>query len=95
MKRILLLGLGLCACAPTEPPVAWPTPEPGPCTLGNLYRVIGQRATPRVVDRIRRTAGATTARVLRPGQIVTMEYRADRVDVKVDAANLIVSLSCG
>ncbi|MEO6215712.1 MAG: I78 family peptidase inhibitor [Sphingomonas sp.] len=95
MKRILLLAISLTACAPAEPPVAWPTPEPGPCTLGNLYRVLGHRATPAVVERIRRTAGAATARVLRPGQMVTMEYRADRVDVKVDAANHILSLSCG
>lgn len=34
-------------------------------------------------------------RVLRPGQPATMDYRASRLNIVVDAAGMIVDLRCG
>lgn len=56
---------------------------------------LGQPATPEVVEQARRDAGASLVRVLRPGQVVTMEFVAGRLDIDVDEGNTIVGLRCG
>jgi len=40
-------------------------------------------------------AGARTARVIRPGDIVTMEFSAERLTIEVDGRNRIVDVRCG
>ena len=35
------------------------------------------------------------ARVLKPGQMVTMEYAEGRLNIDVDAGNVVINLRCG
>ena len=56
---------------------------------------MGKVATPTVVEQARRDAGAEVARVLKPGQMVTMEYRAGRLNIDVDEKNVIKNVRCG
>ena len=56
---------------------------------------IGQVATAEVVERARIEANAEIARVLKPGTMVTMEYRAGRLNIDVDEANVITNVRCG
>lgn len=95
----VLLSLSACMSAP--PPVA-PPPMGGPmppqqltCNPEAARAAIGKLATPQVVEQARIDAGAGIARVLRPGQVVTMEFRADRLNVDVNERDAITGLRCG
>lgn len=57
--------------------------------------VIGKAATAEVIERARTAAGARLARVIKPGQMVTMEYIEGRLNIDVDESNVIVNLRCG
>ena len=48
-----------------------------------------------MISRTRKDAGARMARVLKPGQMVTMEYAEGRLNIDVDARNVIINLRCG
>jgi hypothetical protein len=42
-----------------------------------------------------RLGGASTARIVKPGQAIAMDYQTDRLTIEVDAKNRILRLSCG
>ncbi len=86
--------LGACASTAVEtggdnPPMA------ASCNADAAQSVTGKAATSDVVEQARTQAGAEVARVLKPGQVVTMEYREGRLNVHVDANNVIESVRCG
>ncbi len=99
-------GTGVSADAP--PPVVDPIPAPPPgssmsppmagtmkCDDSRGQTAVGQTATQAMVDKIIADTGSRTARVVKPGQAVTMDYREDRVNVNVDAKNVIIAVKCG
>ena len=90
---LLALGLTLVACAPMPPQPS--PPYTGQCDASKVSWAIGKAASADVVERIRVETGSTLARVLRPGQVVTMEYRAERVNVNVNARDAIERVTCG
>jgi len=92
MKRLVLIGFLVTACAPVAP---LPGPPQGRCATAALGNLVGRAATPMLVNRAQHRARASMARVLRPGQVVTMEYREGRLNVNVDAANRVKSFTCG
>ena len=101
MKRILsILALALtgAACStdggPPPRPIPLPSPE-GACNAGPAQRLIGREATPATARHARRLSGARIVRYLRPGQIVTMEYRADRLNLHENARRRVVRINCG
>ena len=95
--NLALASILLTACTATSPPMTDPIPpQPLGCNAEAAKPdAIGKPATADVVDRARRDAGAQMARVLKPGQMVTMEYREGRLNVDVDEANVITNLRCG
>lgn len=97
MKRALIVAFALAifavaACAPIAPLPGVPT---GECSAKGLGNLIGGSATPSLVNRAKRRAGASVVRVLKPGQIVTMEYLNGRLNVNVDDRNRVKSFNCG
>ena len=87
---LLVIALALCAC--TTPATPLPT---GSCDAGAVQAYTGLAATPEVLEAARKAAGADVVRALAPGQAVTMEYRDGRLNVHVDAGNLILRATCG
>jgi len=97
MTKFLIVVLGLtmfavAACAPVAPLPGAPT---GQCSAKGLDSMVGQLATPSLVNRAKRRAAASVARVLKPGQIVTMEYLSGRLNVNVDGKNRVKTFTCG
>ena len=88
----VLIAFTIAAGAPVAPLPGKPT---GECSAKGLDDLIGRDATPALVSRAKRRAGASVARVLRPGQIVTMEYLNGRLNVNVDEKNRVKSFTCG
>jgi hypothetical protein len=56
---------------------------------------IGERASPGVLERATLDSGALSARVLHPGEVVTMEFNGDRLTVEVDGQGRITNVRCG
>lgn len=40
-------------------------------------------------------SGAATLRPVRPGQVISMDYRSDRLTIELDGADVILALRCG
>lgn len=77
-----------------------PTPLPGPpqgrvCNAGGVQSLIGRPLNAGNRAMARRVSRASVVRVLRPGQMVTMEFRADRLNLDVNARGIITGARCG
>jgi hypothetical protein len=97
MRRVALFAPALlmaCSTAPAETPVHGATPG-HECQSAGLERFAGQPATSETGAEILRVSKAAVLRWVEPGMMVTMEYRADRVTVRLAAGNRIERVSCG
>lgn len=109
LPAALSLSLSLAACAPSTGTLpdrsVWERvpPESSPkenhmestCHADTARSFVGRTATADVVEQARIAAHAGIARTLKPGQIVTMEYHAGRLNIDVDANNVILDVRCG
>jgi hypothetical protein len=87
-----MLALAACAAVPVDPVVAEPA---GACRNEALAAFVGQPATQALGTRMLAASGARVLRWVARGMMVTMEFRADRVTVHLDAANRVERASCG
>lgn len=76
--------------APPEPATA-----AAACDDSQAQWAIGKKATDADVEQARKDSGAQTARTLKPGQAVTMEFNANRLNLDLDAAGLVTAIRCG
>lgn len=65
------------------------------CDAESLQALIGKKATPAVIEDARTRSHSTTARLLRPGQVVTMEYNNVRLNLIVDDKDVLQAIRCG
>jgi hypothetical protein len=65
------------------------------CTITNLGGLVGQQATQRLGTEALRLSNSRTIRWIRPGDAVTMDYRLDRLNILLDASNVVTSFNCG
>jgi hypothetical protein len=56
---------------------------------------VGQLADAKLAQEARVRAGAQRVRMVRPGQMVTMEYDAGRLTLDIDAAGRVSGVRCG
>ncbi|MBU8977104.1 MULTISPECIES: I78 family peptidase inhibitor [unclassified Lysobacter] len=91
---LAVLALSLAGCASTTP-AAGPAAPSGLCNAEGARWAIGSAVNDDVVNRILRDTGSRDARVLRPGQPATMDFREDRVNVDVNDRGAITGLRCG
>lgn len=91
--------LALAACATSHDGTAAapgaPSDTAGQCDASQAQSVIGQQASEAVLAQARTAAGAGTVRALKPDDVVTMEYRDDRLNVMVDDAGIVTAVRCG
>lgn len=76
----------LAACQPGGPDGVGPSS----CGADALQALVGQPTS--VLQTMK--FGSQT-RILRPGTAVTMDYRPDRLNIEIDAAERIVRVQCG
>lgn len=81
-------GTVVTAPAPTPAPVAL-------CDAGPAQSAVGQNSTASVMESARVRSGAQVARILRPGQMITKEFNAQRLNLEVDASGRIIAVRCG
>jgi hypothetical protein len=65
------------------------------CTTERLSGYVGRLATTELGSAIARDANAASLRWIRPDDVVTMDYRSDRINVRCDNAIVVTGFSCG
>ena len=94
------LLLVITACTGTLAPAPLPAPAPpgrgdNACKAADAQFAVGQNADAALLEQARQRSGSRIARILRPGQMVTMEYSAERLNLDVDASGKVASVRCG
>ena len=107
MKRffpglLVLAAMSMAGCqssaqtAPSEPaPMPPEMGAKGPCDAGAIQHHVGSPYQSSLDEQLLSGSGAKTLRVLRPGDVATMDFRQDRLNVKLDDSDVIESLACG
>ncbi|MBD9393314.1 I78 family peptidase inhibitor [Acidovorax sp. ACV01] len=81
--------------APSGGLAAAPSAPGGLCNAQPAQSAVGQNSTASVVESARVRSGAQMARILRPGQIITKEFDAQRLNLEVDGNGRILAVRCG
>ena len=94
----LLMACLLAACAQSPPSAggtAASSPSAGTCSAAGAQFAVGRSADATLVEQARQRSGAQMARVLRPGQAITLEFNAQRLNLDINAASLVTRARCG
>ena len=95
MNRLALLApaclLSACASVSAGPPASLT----GECRNESLAQFVGQPASQQLGADILAVSGAKLLQWINPGQAVTMDFRADRVRVTLDANGKVEIARCG
>ena len=92
-----LMPVLLIACA-SAPPVSEGETRPVAqtrCNAAPAQFAIGRQADAALQTEARNRAGAKMVRVLRPDQVVTMEFNAERLNLSVDMTGRVNRVNCG
>jgi hypothetical protein len=95
MLRLALASpLLLAACAAAQVPVHGVTPG-HKCRLAGTGHFVGQAATSELGEAIVRETQAAALRWAPPGVMLTMDYREDRVTVRLGPDHKVTAVACG
>lgn len=100
---VALLALAGCSTGTgstsAEPAANMPAPAAaaggGRCDSDLARFAVGQTASSTLLQQAQQRSGAQTARILRPGDIMTLEYRSERLNLNVDAQGVVARVNCG
>lgn len=100
MKRAALLSVLAAACTAAQQgpkdPADMPKERPaGACDAAKARGLIGRMRSEAVGAEAKRLAGAAALRWVPMGAMVTMDYRPDRLNIRLDKDGRILSLDCG
>jgi hypothetical protein len=91
--------LFMSACGSTAPAGAEAasasTPAITRCNAAPAQFAVGRHADAALESDARTRAGARTSRVLKPDQVVTMEFNAERLNLSVDGTGRVTRVNCG
>jgi hypothetical protein len=95
----MIAAIFLAGCATVPAAEAEDVPAQGSktplCDSTKARGLIGRTVDAAVRSEARRLTGAAAVRVIGPGDMVTMEYREDRLNIDVDSRNKAVGFRCG
>lgn len=98
---LLPLVFAACTSSPSTDntaaaqPAAPASDAPKHCDAANAQWAIGKTADQALVDKAVSDSGSSIARVIKPGQAVTMDFREDRLNIEVDSGNAVTAVRCG
>ena len=95
MRKLLALAPLLIAGCTTMAANETPSASGGECRSEGLDAFVGRELTSEVGSEIIAKSGAKVFRWLVPGQIVTMEFSAHRVNAYIGTNNRIERVTCG
>ena len=87
---IAFAALAAVACvSPSEPTT------PRTCDAERLRDLIGREGNVALNEEAMQRSGARRSRRIRPGDVVTMDYSEDRLNIYVDARGRVERFTCG
>lgn len=89
------LLMSACSSAPATGQAVDPSPVSTRCNAAPAQFAVGRNADAALENEARTRAGAKAVRVLRPNQVVTMEFNAERLNLTVDDAGRVTQVNCG
>lgn len=92
---LLLGGPTLAEKTKTARPALATPPVMEGCDVSDIKNLIGRAYDEALSAYAKEATGAAVVRVKRPGEMVTMDYREDRLTLELDAAGKVVSARCG
>ncbi|MEP6792208.1 MAG: I78 family peptidase inhibitor [Ramlibacter sp.] len=94
---LLLPVIAACAQAPDAAGLqAAPPPMiAGECNAAAAQFTVGRQADAQLQAEAQAKSGARTVRVLRPGDMATMEFSLQRLNLDVDATGKVLAARCG
>ncbi|QVM93241.1 hypothetical protein JYG34_09590 [Pseudomonas entomophila] len=72
-----------------------PVGNDGRCEASGADFAVGKQATPALLDQARKASGSQMARVLTPHDVITLEYRSERLNLNVDEKGVVTRVNCG
>ncbi|RMQ43225.1 putative lipoprotein [Pseudomonas cichorii] len=67
----------------------------GRCDAAQAQSAVGQQASAALLAQVRTSSGSNEARILGPNDMVTLEYRSDRVNINADSSGKVIRVNCG
>lgn len=67
---------------------------PQACMSEMAESAVGQKVSPNLVEDYRKKSSAKLARALRPDDVITMEYNPQRLNLRVDEQDIVISVNC-
>jgi len=80
---------------PTVAPNGSSEEQAASCDLDAIQHAIGEPFNEANVSQLQSDSGAHRVRVLRPGEMATMDHRPDRLNIHLDDQDDIQALRCG
>lgn len=65
------------------------------CDADPAQSLIGKTYNSSIDQEARSLSGSRTIRTLRPGQVITMEYDPERINLRLDERDTIITVGCG
>ncbi|MDZ4323479.1 MULTISPECIES: I78 family peptidase inhibitor [Pseudomonas] len=91
----LLAGCSSTSTESATDPVTTTDTGHSRCEAKAAEFTIGKKASPELLEQARVRAGAQNARILKPNDMVTLEYRSDRLNLNTDDKLVITRINCG
>jgi hypothetical protein len=92
MRLLAIAALLTTGCATAPPAEAG---GGGKCDAAKAQALLGRAKSAGVGAEALRLSGATALRWIAPGTMVTMDYREDRLNLRVDPSGNVVKVDCG
>ncbi|HEX8126146.1 MAG TPA: I78 family peptidase inhibitor [Allosphingosinicella sp.] len=93
MRALAAAALLASGCATTAPPAE--AGAMGKCDAAKAQGLIGRTRSAETAAEALRLSGAKGLRWIAPGAMVTMDYREDRLNLRVDPEGKVVKVDCG
>ncbi|KNH43993.1 I78 family peptidase inhibitor [Pseudomonas lini] len=94
LAATLLAGCSSTSTESAKDPVTTDTGH-SRCEAKAAEFTIGKKASPQLLEQARTRAGAQNARFLKPDDMVTLEYRSDRLNLNTDNNLVVTRVNCG
>jgi uncharacterized protein involved in type VI secretion and phage assembly len=92
VRPAALAALLAAGCATAPPAEAGGS---GRCDSARAGKLVGRERSEALGAEALRLTGARALRWIAPGTMVTMDYREDRLNLRVDPAGKVIKVDCG